>query len=83
MALVEVHDAGLDPERLERAHAADAEQHVLRQAHVLVGDVQARGDPARGLRVLRALGVEQEERDAADVHAPDLRGDLEVARPAP
>ena len=31
------------------------------------------------LRVLGALGVEQVERDAADVDAPDLRGDLDVA----
>ena len=79
VALVEVHDPGLDPDRLERAHAADAEQHVLGEAGVLVADVQARGDPARGLRVLRALGIEQVERDAADVDAPDLRRDLVVA----
>ena len=78
VALVEVHEPGLDPHRLQRADAADAEQHVLRQPGVLVADVEAAGDPARGLRVLRALGVEQVERDAADVHAPDLRRDLVV-----
>ena len=70
---------GLDADRLERAHAADAEQHVLREAHVGVADVQARGDPAGGAVVLGPVGVEQEERDAADVDAPDLRDDLDVA----
>jgi hypothetical protein len=78
VALVEVHDARLDPHRLQRAHAADAEQHVLGQARVLVADVQARGDPARGLGVLGPVRVEQEQRHAADVHAPDLRDDLRV-----
>ena len=46
VALVEVHDAGLDPERAQRAHAADAEQHVLGQPRVRVADVELRGDPA-------------------------------------
>ena len=39
---------GLDAHRLERAHAADAEQHVLREARVRVADVEPRRDPARG-----------------------------------
>ena len=78
MALVEVHEAGLDAHCLERPDAADAEQHVLRQARVLVADVEPRRDPLRRLVVLRALGIEQVERDAADVDAPDLRRDLVV-----
>ena len=41
-----------------------------------VAGVQARGDPARHGAVLGAVGVEQEERHAADVDAPDLRDDL-------
>ena len=79
VALVEVHDAGLDPHRLERADAADAEQQVLREPRVLVADVEAAGDPARGLGVLRPVRVEQVQRHAADVRAPDLAHDLDVA----
>ena len=79
VALVEVQDAGVDVHRLQRAHAADAEQDVLRKPRVGLADVEPRRDPAGGQVVLRPLGVEQVERDAADVHAPDLRGDLHVA----
>ena len=66
-------------ERLERAHAADAEQDVLRQPPVGLADVEPRRDPAGRDVVLRPLGVEQEQRDAADVHAPDLGRHLEPA----
>ncbi len=76
VALVEVHDAGLDAERVQRPHAADAEQRVLPQPHLGVADVEPRGDPAVGDAVLRPVGVEQQERHAADVDAPDLGDDV-------
>jgi hypothetical protein len=79
MPLVEVHEAGLDAHRAQRAHAAHAEQDVLRQARVRVADVQPRGDPPGELVVLGPLGVEQVERDAAHVDAPDLRDDVDPA----
>ena len=79
VALVEVHDPGLDAERVQRAHAPDAEQRVLAQAHAGVADVQPRGDPAVGEVVLRAVGVEQEERHAADVDPPHLSDDRALA----
>ena len=41
-----------------------------------VAGVQARADPARHGAVLGPVGVEQEERHAPDVDAPDLRDDL-------
>ena len=72
-------EARLDPHRGERAHAADAEQDVLREPRVGLADVEPRRDPAGGEVVLRALGVEQVERHAADVDAPDLRGHLQAA----
>ena len=80
VALVEVQVPRVDSDRRERAHAADAEQEVLREAHVGVGDVEARGDPAGDRRVLGAVGVEQVERDASDVDAPDL-GDARARPP--
>ena len=79
MTLVEVHDARLDPQRVQRAHAADAEQRVLAEPHAGVAHVQARGDPAVGEVVLRPVGVEQQQRHAADVHAPDLGDDRALA----
>ncbi len=79
VALVEVHDAGLDAERVQRPHAADAEQQVLAQAHVGVAHVEARGDPAVGDVVLRPVGVEQQQRHAAHVDPPDLRDQLALA----
>ena len=72
VALVQVNHAGLEPERGQRPHAAGPEQHVLGHADVLVGLVQPRGDPLLHRAVLGEVGVEQEQRDAADVDAPDL-----------
>ena len=76
MALVEVHDRRVDPQRPQSAHAAHAEQQVLGEAQVARAGVQARADPARDGAVLGPVGVEQEERHAPDVDAPDLRDDL-------
>ena len=72
MALVQVHDVRPDVERLEHARAADAEQAVLREPDVRVAVVDARRRPAAHRVVLGQLGVEQEQRHAADLHAPDL-----------
>jgi hypothetical protein len=78
VAFVEVHDAWLDAHRAQRAHAADAQQRVLGQAQVAPAGVQARGDPASDLAVLGPVGVQEIERHAAHVHAPDLRDDVLV-----
>ena len=76
VALVEVHHRRVDAHRPQRAHAAHAEQQVLGEAQVARAGVQARADPACHRAVLRAVGVEQEERHAPDVEAPDLRDDV-------
>ena len=76
MALVEVDDAGLDPQRVEQADAADAQQRVLPQPHLGVADVEPGGDPAVGDAVLRPVGVEQQQRHAPDVDPPHLGDDL-------
>ena len=55
------------------AQTADAEQDVLAQPRVRIADVELRRDPAHDARVVRPLGVEQVERDAANV---DARSDL-------
>ena len=76
MALVEVQDAGLDPERAQRPHGADPEQPVLPEARERVALVEAGGDPPVDGVVLVELGVEEVERDAADLDAPDVERDL-------
>ena len=63
-------------ERPERAHAADAEQHLLGEAAIRARVVEAAGDPA----VARVHGLEQEERrDGVAAHAPDAAVDLAAA----
>ncbi len=79
VALVGVEDlggggAGEPGERTDRAHAADAEQHLLAQAVLGVAAVQAVGDGADDLAVLLHVGVEQQQRDAADLGDPDAGG---------
>ena len=78
VAFVEVDHGRFDAQGAQRAHAADAQQDVLRKPRALVGDVQARGDPALERPILRTLGVEQEQRHATDVDAPDLGDDIGV-----
>ena len=77
VALVQVPDRRLDPERPQRADAADAEDELLVEAHLAAADVEDVRDRAVGVVVLGDVGVEQEDRHPADLDAPDR--DLEVA----
>ncbi|OUD92408.1 hypothetical protein CMMCAS04_09015 [Clavibacter michiganensis subsp. michiganensis] len=63
-------DAGV---RGDRAHAADAEQQLLVQAVLAAAAVQPVGDAAEVVVVLGHVGVEEEQRDAADARLPDPR----------
>ena len=58
-------------ERVEGPHPADAEEDLLAQAVLGVAAVEAVGDRADVGRVLVDVGVEQVERDAADLGLPD------------
>ena len=69
--LVHVPDARLQPERADRAHAADAEDDFLAQPHVVAGIVKAGRDAPLLLRVLLDVRVEQEERYGPDFLAPE------------
>ena len=60
---------------LDRAHAADAEQQLLQQAVLAAATVEAVGDRAQGVLVLGDVGVEQQQRDAADRDPPHARGE--------
>ena len=66
VSFVEVEHAGVDAERLERAHAADAEDDLLLDARFAIAAVEARRQLAIPRRVLLEVGVEQVQRDAAE-----------------
>ena len=72
VALVGVEHLGVDAERLERPHAADAEEDLLAQPVLGVAAVEPVGDLAHVVGVVLDVGVEQVERDAADVGPPHL-----------
>jgi hypothetical protein len=79
VALVGVEDLGrgIPAQRAEgphRAHPADAEQQLLAQPVVAAAAVQPVGDLVQVGLVLLHVGVEQQQRDAADLGHPDLRG---------
>ncbi len=57
------------------AHAADAEQHLLLQPVLAAAAVEPVGDLALGGAVLLDVGVEQQQRHAADLGDPDAGGE--------
>ena len=69
--LIEMHHARRDPERVQRANPADAEQQLLADPDTLIAAVQ----PGRQLPILRAVAVhvrvEEQEGASADRDAPD------------
>ena len=73
---VQVPHPGLHAERAQRAQAADAEDHFLAHPRRLIPAVQAMGDVAIGGDVLRAIGVEQIDRNAAHLRLPQPRDHL-------
>ena len=75
VALVDVPDGGLELQRLERAHAADAEHDFLLDAGGAVAAVQLVRDVAGALVVLLQVGVEQVQGHVAAACAPHLAGD--------
>ena len=70
VALVGVEHVGFDAERPQRPHPTDAEHDLLAQPMVLVAAVEPVGDGDAVGRVALDVGVEQVQRDAADVGPP-------------
>ena len=71
VALVEVPGRGSDAQLAQGAHAADAEDELLVQAHLAAAHVEDVADGPVALGVLGHVGVEQQQRHAADLHQPD------------
>ena len=72
VALVGVEHVGLQAEGPQRPHAADAEHDLLAQPVVLVAAVEAVGDGDAVGGVAVDVGVEEVQRDAADVGPPHV-----------
>ncbi len=77
VALVGVEDlgggvAGEPGVRADGADAADAEQHLLEEPVLAAAAVEAVGDAAFAGGVLLDVGVEHEQRDAADLGGPQV-----------
>src|SRR5665213_560468 len=84
VAFVHVERGRLDAQRAQQPHAADAQQNLLHDARGAVAAINARRQVAVKLLVLRQVRVEQKNRHAPDVDAPDLEvhgvhADLDVA----
>ncbi len=76
VAFVEMEHRRLQTERAHRAQPADAENHLLPDSGGLVAAVQAIADVAIGRRVLRAIRIEEIDRDAPDLRLPYPRADF-------
>ena len=74
----------LQPQRLQRPQAADAQHNLLADAHVVVAAVQRIGNAAvLGPFVLGDVGIQQVQLHPPDFHQPDLdphhpRGQLDL-----
>ena len=77
---VQMNDAGRDAQRVKGAHAADAEQQLLPDAHAAVAAVESGGELAVFGPIALDVGVEQQQRAAADGQLPDARGDRACSR---
>ena len=77
MAFVQMEHAGVDPQRAQSPHAADAKHDLLAKAAVGLGHVEAVGDVPQVLGVRLEVRVEEKQRHPPDLHAPD--GDPHVA----
>src|SRR6202171_2338315 len=75
VSLIHVPDSRLEPELRERAHATDAENDLLLDAHGPIAAVEPIGDAAIAIIVLGHVGIEQIEPDPADGGAPNPQRD--------
>ena len=76
VALVEMPDRRRQRERPDRPDAADAEDELLVQPHLATADVEDVRDRPVLDGVLGDVGVEQQDRHAADLGKPDRHGQV-------
>ncbi len=76
MSFVDVPDRGVQAQRAQRAHAADAEHDLLRNAHLAVPAIEFQRDAPVVGRVCLDIGVEQHESDVAQATDPGAHRDV-------
>jgi hypothetical protein len=79
MPFVQVIDARHDAQRPQHLDTADAEHKLLADAGPHISAIEAGGEPAVLRAVALHVAIEQVQRDAADVHQPDLGEQAAVA----
>lgn len=72
MSFVHVEGRGLEAERAQQPHAADAEHNLLHDARGTVPAIDAQREIAVVRLVFPPVGVEQIDRHPANVHAPGV-----------
>ena len=72
VAFIQVPRGWLQPERAERQDAAESQDDFLLQADFLAAAVETGRQLAIGRRVLRQIGVEQQQPDPAELYLPHL-----------
>ena len=65
MTFIQMKDCRGNPERAQRSCAADAQDHLLAHASRFVTTIEPVRDVTIGRRVLRAVGIQQIDRNAA------------------
>ena len=80
MAFVDMHRGGLDAQRPQHVHTADAQHDFLAQALLGVGRVQTMGNRAIPGLIGIELGIEQINRNPADVRSPNEHVDGRVEK---
>ena len=78
MAFVHVADGGGHAKLDQGAIAADAEDRLLSDSHLLVAAIERVGDVLVGGLVFQDVAVQQDQRHPADLGPPDLAGDAAV-----
>ena len=76
VAFVHVAEGRRDAQGGQGAHAADAQDDLLLQAHFRIAAVELVGDVLVVVLIGGDVGVEQIERNAPHLHLPDLRVDV-------
>ncbi len=72
MPLVQMHHVRLKPQGVQGANAANAQDNLLLDAHLVVAAIQFIGNILVFLRIVRDVGIEQIQGDAAHLRPPDL-----------
>src|SRR6476469_4881812 len=79
VAFVRVPDCRRNAQRTKEAHAADAQENLLTEPHLLVATIQSRRQRTVLRSVFRYIGIDQKERNTTHQHFPNDGCDISAA----